>query len=196
MTYFQISRALPRAVHAVLFIAAGLLSACSGSDTPPVATLNNPVEGIWKIAEDKPPLRITPCGQTAEDGFCGRYLELDDDKIDWMNPDMFEWGQSIQNTTVVRSLRETDQKGVYAGTFYSPDMGEYLVIQLTLQNRSEATAKIYFGPLQDEAVDMLITSALAPLSAVNLTWYLTRASVGKELLSRDHKWTRLTGGKK
>jgi hypothetical protein len=188
---------MPHAFFSPIFFlaAVGILASCGGPQNDPVATLNDPVEGIWKLTDETPPLRITPCGSTRADGFCGYYLVGDSDKIDWMNPDLFEWGQSLQTTQIVRSLRETDKKGTYTGTYYSPSMGEYLLVQLTLRANETADAKIYFGPMKDEAIDMAISAALAPVSLTNLTWYLTRATLGKELLHHDQKWVRLSGGK-
>lgn len=186
----HLAQGLPR-VRTLLAIAlVGLSLAACETGSKPVATLNAPIEGRWALPGGDNHIRIAPCGQVIADGFCGVFLPSDPSARDHMNSDLLEWGRPLHGVQVIDALVPTKTPGHYHGTYYLPDQGETLFLDIRQTSRNRLKVLIYHGTNGDEIADVAINSLFSPLDALDAGWLAIRAAVGKEMLGTEQSWVR------
>ncbi len=186
------SSAWPRAIAVVC--AGAILAGCA-AEVEPVATLNDPIEGVWVLPKDGNRIQIAPCGTTKEDGFCGKYLPADKTAEDTMNPSLAQWGRPLHGAQIVESLVPGETRGEYKGKHYVPNLGDTLMMDVKQASRDRLDVLVYYGTNTDEAANMAIGSVLFPVGLLDLGWLAVKATVGKKVMRLEQTWTRdKTGG--
>lgn len=187
----MLGRMLSRGIVVALVCA---LASC-GADQPRARTLNAGIEGRWLLPNGADRVEIAPCGATLEQGFCGAFLPADPDAEDTMNSDIFAWGRSLNKAQVVQDLLPGEAPGAYHGSYYLPDLGDTLRLEIRQLDKDRLEALVYYGAHADEIAEMAITSMFAPLAAADTGWLAIRAAIGKEVLGAQQIWRRDTGGR-
>lgn len=192
---FQCSKRIPNLGSAsriaVLCFAFGL-SACAAEEEA-APTLHNPIEGRWLLPNGRDRVHIVPCGATIEAGFCGTFLPADTTAEDLMNSDLFEWGRSLDGAKVIQELMPRDEPGEYRGSYYLPDVGDTLRLDIRQMDHNQLAAVVYYGTDAGEVTEMAINSIFSPIKAVDVSWLAIRATIGKEVLSTEQIWLRDRG---
>lgn len=171
-----------------LCLAVGL-SAC-GAEPDAATTLNNPIEGRWLLPNGGDRIQIAPCGATTAAGFCGAFLPSDATSEDLMNPGLIEWGRPLDGVQIVQNLAPGDTAGDYHGSYYLPDLGETLFLDVRQETEDRLAVLIYFGANMEEVADMAINSLFSPVSASDAGWLAIRLAIGREVLGSAQIWVR------
>lgn len=189
------ARVSRRATLPASALAVAVLAGCAANTTPgpKAAAPPGPLEGFWRLADQTTVVHVAPC-ELGRPPLCGRLLVFEGDQQarDYLSPGFFAWGQRLCGSDMLSRIEPASETGVYEGAYYAPDEGQHYNLMLTRKDAASLEARIYLGASVDEAVDMAVGTALgsAPSALAGLS-FVTRASVGKELLGETQVWHRV-----